>query len=190
MKVVLGSKNKSKKNSVLIALKSLGIEDCEVECISVPSEVSSKPLNDDTLNGAINRNRNLLKYLNEKCLEFDLIISIEGGYEEIDGKYFIVTYASVIDKSYCEYLGKSIGLEITKTMFEWVKNGNSLNEVIELIIKDENNKKKNGITGYLTDGLYKRDLFDSTAVHSALIQMNNIPKYNLLDKAIKEFKYK
>ena len=184
MKIILGSTNQSKQNSIAIALESLGIDDYEIECISVSSDVSSKPLDDDTLKGARNRNQNLLQYLDKNSIDFDLVISIEGGYEEICDKYFIVTYASIVDHKRCEYLGKSIGLEITPAMFEWVRNGNSLNKVIESIIGNDNNKKKNGISGYLTDGLYKRDLFDSGAVQSALIKMNSSVNYDNLEKEI------
>lgn len=186
MKIILGSINQSKKNSISIALESLGIYNYEIECLAVPSNVSSKPLNNDTLKGARNRNQNLLEHLYKNGINFDFIISIEGGYEEIDEKYFIVTYASILNHNGCEYLGKSIGLEITPAMYEWVKNGNSLNKVIESIVGSENNKKKKGITGYLTNGLYKRDLFDSGAVQSALIKMNTSEIYENLDKEIKK----
>lgn len=53
-------------------------------------------------------------------------------------------------------------------MFDWVSNGNSLNKVIESIIENSENKKSNGISGYLTNGFYKRDIFDSSAIISAL----------------------
>lgn len=53
-------------------------------------------------------------------------------------------------------------------MFEWVSKGNSLNKVIEAIIENKENKKENGITGYLTNGFYKREIFDSSAITSAL----------------------
>lgn len=186
MKIILGSKNQSKKRSIQLALESLNIKDYEIECISAASDISSKPLNNDTLKGARNRNQNLLQYLDKNNIPFDLLISIEGGYEEVDGKYFIVSYASIVDKSFYEYIGKSIGLEITKTMFEWVQNANSLNKVIETIINDEENKKNNGISGYLSDGLYRRDVFDSSAVQSALIKMYNSLKYATLDEEIRK----
>lgn len=186
MKIILGSKNQSKKRSIQLSLESLNIKDYEIECISVASSVSSKPLNDDILKGARNRNQNLLQYLDKNNIPYDLLISIEGGYEEIDGRYFLVTYASIKDSSFFEYIGKSIGLEITKTMFEWVQNGHSLNEVIETIINNEENKKNNGISGYLSDGLYRRDVFDSYAVQSALIKMNNALNYATLDEKIKK----
>lgn len=185
MKIILGSQNISKYNSISLAMESLGISDYTIECIPVESNVSSKPLNDDILQGARNRNNNLIIYLTENGIKYDCVISIEGGYEEIDGKFFIVTYASIIDKDNNEFLGKSVGLEITKSMFEWVKKGNSLNKVIEEIIGNNNNKKCNGISGFLTEGFYKRDMFDSGAVQSALLHMINAPVYKELNESIK-----
>ena len=104
------------------------------------------------------------------------MISIEGGYEQVLDNYFIVTYASIIDNSGERFVGKSQGLQISKEMFEWVKNGKSLNKVIELIEGCSENKKDNGISGYLTSSYYKRSVFDSFAVISALVTMLNQEK--------------
>lgn len=168
MKIILGSKNPSKINAIKLAMQTLGYQDIEILSIDVPSEVSSKPINEETLIGAQNRNKNLYEYCWERNIAFDLLISIEGGYEKVNNTYFIVTYASVIDINNNEFIGKSQGLQISKNMFEWVSKGNSLNKVIETIIENKENKKENGITGYLTNGFYKREIFDSSAITSAL----------------------
>lgn len=113
------------------------------------------------------------------------MISIEGGYEKVGDAYFIVTYASVRDINGGEYFGKSMGLQITKNMYEWVKAGKSLNSLIEKIELNQCNKKENGITGYLTSGLYKRDIVDKEAVISAFKVMENYnTKYKALEKLI------
>ncbi|MCI5732916.1 MAG: inosine/xanthosine triphosphatase [Tenericutes bacterium] len=106
-------------------------------------------------------------------MSFDLLVSIEGVYEKIDNTYFIVTYASILDKNGNEFIGKSNGLQITERMFNYVKDGNSLNKVIENILNNSNNKKDNGITGYLTNGYYRRDVFESSAVISAMQTLLN-----------------
>ncbi len=173
IKIILGSKNNSKEQAIILALNELGIDDFKIVSLEVDSHVSSKPINEEILTGAHNRNQELFKYCIDNNIEFDLLISIEGGYEQINSYYFIVTYASVIDSSKNEYFGKSQGLQITKPMFDWVKDGKSLNKVIEKIIGNEDNKKKNGISGYLTDGYYYRSYFDSTAVISAIQFMKN-----------------
>ena len=44
--------------------------------LKVPSHVSSKPINDETLLGACNRNQEVLKYCIENNIPYDLLISI------------------------------------------------------------------------------------------------------------------
>lgn len=176
MKIILGSKNKSKKEAIEIALNRLCIVDFEIISIEVDSHVNSKPINEETLVGAHNRNQELLNYCKKNNINFDLLISIEGGYEQVSDYYFIVTYASIVDVHGNEYFGKSQGLQITKEMFEWIKSGKSLNKVIEEIIETKDNKKGNGISGYLTDGYYYRSYFDQSAIVSAIKFMQNSNK--------------
>ncbi len=183
MKIILGSNNLSKKNSITLALNELGIPDYEIICVGIDSNVSSKPIGDETLIGTLNRNRNLLKYCKENNIAFDLLISIEGGYEQVLNHYFIVTYASIMNNDGENFIGKSQGLQISKEMFEWVKSGKSLNEVIESIDGFTENKKDNGISGYLTNSYYKRSNFDSSAVISAfLVLLNKDKNYKKLNK--------
>lgn len=185
MKIVLGSKNVSKQRSILIAMSELGFDDISITTINANSLVSSKPINDETLIGARNRNKNLYDYCRENNISFDLLISIEGGYEQIDNTYFIVTYASIVNQSGDEFIGKSTGLQITENMFDYVKAGKSLNKVIESIINSSSNKKDNGITGYLTNGYYRRDVFESSAVISAMQTLLNFKStYKKLEKKI------
>lgn len=185
MKIILGSKNVSKQRTILIAMSELGFDDISITTIDANSLVSSKPINDETLIGARNRNKNLYDYCRENNISFDLLISIEGGYEQIDNTYFIVTYASIVNQSGDEFIGKSTGLQITENMFDYVKAGKSLNKVIESIINSSSNKKDNGITGYLTNGYYRRDVFESSAVISAMQTLLNFKStYKKLEKKI------
>ena len=187
MEIILGSNNISKKNSIILALNELNIIDYEITCVGIDSNVSSKPINEETLIGALNRNYNLLHYCEKNNITFDLLISIEGGYEQVLDNYFIVTYASIMDNNGESFVGKSQGLQISKEMFDWVKSGKSLNKVIELIESCTENKKENGISGYLTNSYYKRSLFDSSAVISALVTLlNQEKKYKELNKKLRK----
>lgn len=166
-------------------MNELGFDDISIVPVNVNSLVSSKPINDETLIGAKNRNHGLYNYCMENDISFDLLISIEGGYEQIDNTYFIVTYASILDQNGNEFIGKSSGLQITERMFNYVKDGKSLNKVIECILGNSSNKKDNGITGYLTTGYYRRDIFESSAVISAMETLLNFKSnYKKLDKKI------
>lgn len=184
MKIIVGSENMSKIRSVRLALEKLNISNVDIVGISVESMVSSKPLNDETLKGAINRNNNLYKHCINNEIDFDLLISIEGGYEQVLNNYFIITYACLMTKDKKYYVGKSNGLEISESMFNCVKNGKSINKIIESISNVTSNKKDNGITGFLTNGYFKRDEFDMNAVLCALETYYNQDKYRDIDGKI------
>lgn len=185
MNIILGSLNESKKRSIIYVLQKFDIDDFNIIMFDAKSNVSSKPINDDILLGAKNRNDSLYDIAINNNINFDLIISIEGGFEQVLDKYFIVTYAVILDNKGNEFVGKSYGLEITNKMFNYVKSGNSLNKVIENILDNSNNKKMNGITGYLTNNYFKRDYFESTAVLSAFLSMLNYnDNYKTLEKSL------
>lgn len=105
MKIILGSNNNSKKRAIEKALEKLNISDFNIELFAVESLVSSKPIDSEMINGAMNRNRNLLKYCQNNNINYDLLISIEGGYEQVGDYYFLVTYASIFDSLGNTYLG-------------------------------------------------------------------------------------
>ena len=186
MKIILGSKNLSKKRSIEIALNEMGIVEYTIKCVDVPSKVSSKPIDEEILIGAKNRTVALINYCQKNSVDYDVLISLEGGYEQIENNYFIVTYADVFTKEWGRFIGKSQGMQISEKMFEWVQNGKSLNAVIESIIGIDGNKTKSGITGYLSNGRYSRDEFDADAVMMALTSMKNSEKYLKLDRKIWE----
>ena len=170
MKILLGSKNPSKLKSLELALNEIGITQFEIICLEAKSGVNSEPIGQDIIKGADNRNQSIKDYAIKSKINYDYLCSIEGGFS-IDeyGLPFIVSYAIFEDKNGKKSTGKSLGIRLTLEMFDYVKNGNSLNKVIESIVGKENNKKSQGVTGYITNGLYSRDKFDKEAVISALI---------------------
>lgn len=187
MIIMLGSKNPSKCNALKIALESLNIQDFEILAYSVNSNVASKPIGIDMINGINNRNNELKKIALKENIEYDYLVSIEGGFEEdISGKYFIITYCGIEDKDGNIYIGKSQGFPISNNMFEYTKQDKSLNRIIENINKSSNNKQHLGITGYLSNGLIIRELFDSQAVISAFSPLIFNKNYESLEKHIKK----
>lgn len=149
-------------------MESIGYNDIKITPIDVPSQVSSKQINEETLIVAQNRNKNLYKYCQENNTDFDLLISIEGGYEQVNNMYFIVTYASIIDNKNNDFLKKP---------------GISL-ENINLEINISDLKLNHKIKNYL--------LFILNTYHKELNQTSflqeNMQKYK--EKLIFEMKYK
>lgn len=170
MKILLGSKNPSKKEAIEIALKKMKIKKYDIITYDSPSGTNSKPIGYEIIRGAENRNSSLKEYAIDNEIDYDYLCSIEGGFSlDENGIPFVVTYCIIEDKFGNKSTGKSLGVRITKDMFEYLKSGNSLNKAIEEITKKDNNKQSLGIVGYLTNGLYDRATVDSEAVVSSLI---------------------
>ena len=170
MKILLGSTNPSKEESLKKALDFLGINEYEIVMFKAESKVSSKPIGIDIIIGAENRNADLKNYALENNIEYDYLCSIEGGFEITENDLpFVVTYCVTEDKTGKKSTGKSLGVRITKTMFDYISKGGSLNKIIETINEKENNKQEQGIMGYLTNGLYNRSDTDKDAIISSFI---------------------
>lgn len=185
MKILLGSKNPSKKNAIEIALKKLKFNEYEIVSCDAPSNTHTKPIGYEIIRGAENRNLALKEYAIKNEIKYDYLCSIEGGFSlDENGLPFVVTYCIIEDQSGKKSTGKSLGIRLTKTMFDYLKNGNSLNDAIEEITKNENNKQTLGIMGYLTNGLYNREIVDSEAVISALIPFVYSKQKTILDQYI------
>lgn len=187
MIILLGSKNLAKTNAVDKALIKLGIEEYEIIPVAVESNTNSKPVGYEIIRGAENRNIGLKEYALENKISYDYLCSIEGGYSVDDnGLPFVVTYCVIEDKFGKKSTGKSLGIRLTKTMFDYIKMGGSLNKVIEEIVGNSNNKQTLGIMGYLTNGMYSREDIDSEAVISSFISFVYSKQKELLDENIRK----
>lgn len=170
MIILLGSKNPSKRNALEKALLKLNISDYEIIQVDAKSNTSSKPIGFEIIRGAENRNLELKEYAQENNITYDYLCSIEGGFSvDENGLPFVVTYCVTEDINGKKSTGKSLGVRLTRAMYRYVREGGSLNKLIEKINKESNNKQKLGITGYLTNGLYSREDVDSDSVVSSLI---------------------
>lgn len=170
MKVLLGSKNPSKERSLRLAFEQLEINDVDIISLDVKSGVPDKPIGYEIIRGAENRNLECKEYAVKNGIQYDYICSIEGGFSvDENGLPFIVTYAVVENKFGSKSTGKSLGLRLTREMFDYIRDGYSLNKLIEEMIDVENNKQNLGITGFLSKGLLKRDVVDVEAVLTAFI---------------------
>lgn len=185
MIVLLGSKNPSKKRALEKALEKLQITEFDIISYDAQSSVNSKPIGYEIIRGADNRNQELKNFAKKENIIYDYLCSIEGGFSiDENGLPFIVTYCIIEDALGKKSTGKSLGIRLSKIMFDFIKNGGSLNEVIESIISNENNKQNQGITGYLAGQLYDRENVDCDAIISAFISFIFKEQRETLDKQI------
>ena len=168
---------------------NLNIYDYEICSFAVESNTSSKPIGYEIIRGADNRNQELKKIAINDNIDYDYLCSIEGGFSvDENGLPYVVTYCILEDKFGKKSTGKSLGIRISKTMFEFVKKGGSLNKVIEKINLENNNKQKLGITGYLTNGLYSREAVDKDAIIASFVSFIYQDEKQKLEQYIKQFK--
>lgn len=76
MKILMGTKNPGKIEGAKQAFEKY-FDNVEIEGISVDSEVGDQPFNEEILQGAKNRVKNLKKYAKENKLDIDFYVSSE-----------------------------------------------------------------------------------------------------------------
>lgn len=187
MVILLGSENPSKRHALEIALRELQIEEYEIISYKVESSVPSKPIGYENIRGACNRNAELKKIAYENNISYDYLCSIEGGFSfDEDGHPYVITY-SVIENKLGEFsTGTSMGIRLSREMYRYLREGHSLNKLIEKINGITNNKQSQGIVGYLTNGLMIRENVDKNAIISSFVPFLYHDERELLDEEIRK----
>ena len=78
MKILIGTKNPGKIEGAKQAFEKY-FDNIEIQGVSVESEVSEQPVNEEILQGAKNRVKNLKNYAKENKIEVDYFIASEAG---------------------------------------------------------------------------------------------------------------
>lgn len=155
MKILVGSRNPVK----LIAVEetfSLYFNPIEVVGISVESNVSDQPINDDTYIGAENRAMRLQSIDQEQSLGADFFIGIEGGIQKTYNKWFAFGAMCIIHSSGKKSFGTSAHFELPEIVTKQLLNGKELGHVMDDIMQQENTKQKGGAIAYFTNGKMNR----------------------------------
>jgi inosine/xanthosine triphosphatase len=170
-KLVVASKNPVKINAVLNGFKKMFLnEQFSVVGISVPSEVSNQPMNDDeTYHGAINRVNNA----SHAIPDADYWIGIEGGIEAKDTG--MEAFAWIVIKSKDGKIGKARTgtLFLPSKVSELIHQGKELGEADDIVFGMDNSKQGIGTVGILTKNVSNREIFYSDTVVFALIPFIN-----------------
>ncbi len=164
LRVNVGSANPSKIKAVKRVFESIFPFEIIVKGVEVPSHVSSQPINNETIKGAINRAKNALK-------DADYAIGIEAGlfWNEEIGEYFDKAFCAILDKYGNFTYGYSGGFAYPPKVIEMVKNGMEVGDAMEIISGIREIKKMMGAIGYLSKGKIDRVEFNAQAVLMAMI---------------------
>ncbi len=163
MKILIATKNPGKIEGAKRAFSKY-FDNFEIEGISVSSDVSDEPVNDEIYQGAKNRVSNLKKYAKENSIYADYYISIESGITNQLGRWIIINIAIIEDKNGYESFGTSSGFPVPdKYVDEIIKT--DLGKVMDnLFNKSELRKGKGGIAFLTHDIISRYDLTEQAFV--------------------------
>ena len=150
MKILIGTKNPGKIQGAKEAFEKY-FENVEIEGIDVSSEVSAQPVNEEILEGARNRVKNLKEYAKKNQMEADFYIASEGGITNSLGEWIDINCVVVEDKQNFESIGTSQGFPIPNKYIDEIRK-TELGTVMDRIFNGKDLKKGKGGINYLTKG--------------------------------------
>ncbi|HLU54399.1 MAG TPA: inosine/xanthosine triphosphatase [Pseudonocardia sp.] len=165
MLVAVGSKNPVKIESVRLAYAALrpdeqrSVEGCEVD-----SSVPDQPLSEDeTRLGARMRARRA-----REALGADHGVGLEGGLQELDGRWFNCGWVCVVDADGREGLGATIRMVVPQPVMDLVLAGHELGEACRRVLAAPDGAPGNGHFGLMTGNAVDRTRAYRDAVVAAL----------------------
>ena len=171
MKVLMGTKNPGKIEGAKLAFEKY-FDKIEIQGISVESEVSEQPVNEEILQGAKNRIKNLKTYANKNKIETDYFIASEAGITDSLGEWIDFNVAVIEDEKGIQSVGISQGFEIPTRYIEDIKKY-SLGTVMDKIFSGkELSKGKGGISFLTRDALSRVDLTRDAFVMALIKHIN------------------
>lgn len=171
MKILIGTKNPGKIEGARKAFEKY-YDNIQIEGIPVESEVGDQPLNEEILQGAKNRVKNVKKYAKENNIQADFYIASEAGITNLLGDWLEINSAVVEDKEGYQSVGISQGFPIPEKYIEEIKN-TELGKVMDKIFNDNGSGKKKGGINILTHNEVTRiDLVKNAFIMALVSHIN------------------
>lgn len=157
MKILMGTKNPGKIEGARQAFEKY-FDNIEIEGISVESEVGNQPVNEEILQGAKNRIKNLKKYANNNNIKADFYIASEAGITNLLGEWIDINAVVIEDSKGFQSIGTSQGFPIPDKYIEEIKQ-TELGKVMDRLFSGkELGKGKGGISFLTKDEITRIDL--------------------------------
>ena len=150
MKILIGTKNPGKIQGAKEAFEKY-FNNIEIEGIDVSSDVADQPVNEEILQGARNRVKNLKKYATENQIEADFYIASEGGITNSLGEWIDINCVVIEDKQNFQSMGISQGFPIPNKYIDEIRE-TELGTVMDKLFSGKDLKKGKGGINYLTKG--------------------------------------
>lgn len=171
MKVLIGTCNQGKVEGARQAFEKF-YKDVEITGVSVSSDVSDEPVNDEIYKGAKNRVNNLIKYANESKVEADFFVGVESGITNRLGKWCIIQIVVIKDKHGYESFGTGPAFPVPDKYVDEIIN-TDLGKVMDKIFNGNGLKNTKGGISYLTKDIITRYDLTREAFIMALTEFVN-----------------
>ena len=157
MKILMGTKNPGKIEGARQAFEKY-FDSVEIEGISVESNVGAQPVNEEILQGAKNRIKNLKKYANTNNIKADFYIASEAEITNLLGEWIDINAVIIEDSKGFQSIGTSQGFPIPDKYIEEIKQ-TELGKVMDRLFSGkELGKGKGGISFLTKDEITRIDL--------------------------------
>ena len=157
MKILIGTKNPGKIEGAKQAFEKY-FDNIDIEGIAVESNVGAQPVNEEILQGAKNRIKNLKKYANNNNIKADFYIASEAGITNLLGEWIDINAVVIEDSKGFQSIGTSQGFPIPDKYIEEIKQ-TELGKVMDRLFRGkELGKGKGGISFWTKDEVTRIDL--------------------------------
>ena len=157
MKILMGTKNPGKIEGARQAFAKY-FDNIEIEGIAVESNVGAQPVNEEILQGAKNRIKNLKEYANNNNIKADFYIASEAGITNLLGEWIDINAVIIEDSKGFQSIGTSQGFPIPDKYIEEIKQ-TELGKVMDRLFSGkELGKGKGGISFLTKDEITRIDL--------------------------------
>ena len=154
MKILMGTKNPGKIQGAKEAFEKY-FDNVEIEGIAVNSDVSNQPLDEETLQGAKNRVKNLKQYAKNNNIKADYYIASEAGIINMLGDWIDINVAVIEDSEGLQSVGTSQGFPIPNKYMDEIRK-TELGQVMDKIFSEKELHSGKGGISILTKGEVSR----------------------------------
>lgn len=170
MKILIGTTNKFKIEGARQAFEEY-FENVEIDGIKVNSDVDDEPINEQILQGAKNRIKNLKEYARENDIKVDYFIATEGGLSNSFGSWINVNISAIENSKGQMSIGISQAPQVPDKYIKEIRSSEMKN--LKNRIFDSEEQKKQDLDSILTHGKFSRvDLVRDSFIMALVGQIN------------------
>lgn len=171
MKILMGTKNPGKIEGAKQAFEKY-FDNVEIDGYAVKSDVPDQPVNDEILQGAKNRVKNLKEYAKANNIDADFYIASEAGITDKLGTWLDFNLALIEDKNGKQSVGVSQGFPIPEKYIDEIKATEFGKLMDRLFDGKDLGKAKGGINFLTKDEVTRIDLTRNAFVMALITFIN------------------